>query len=572
MSIYRGLRNQWVLASAQPLVQVDWYVIIEQLLQEALIRILVFPSLMLLLISISILFIVWNTFRFTQQRLVKPLQQLELAIKKTRQGQPIPPLNLLYEDELAQLAALLTQISQDNATLYYSLEEQVNQRTLELQRSQEKFSKAFYSNTDPMAITTFPEGRYIEVNDAILKICGKERLDIIGNVATEVLTFKSLNQQLPFTQVLQEQGPIRDWEVEYATKHQPKQVYLLSAEPMMLNQQHCLLIFAKNISARKQAEENLAQAKEDAELANRAKSEFLARMSHELRTPLNAILGFSQLLTRDHKFTDNQQDTLAIINRSGEHLLILINDILEMSKIEAGKSSLYVTDFDLHYLLNSLKEMLNTKASKKGIQFSLKHPQHLPRYIRTDEGKLRQVLINLVGNGIKFTEKGSVLLEIEYEASNSHLAFAVTDTGPGITEQDMLQLFEPFTQTKLGRQSGQGTGLGLPISQTFVLLMGGNLTVESTPGKGSKFAFRIPVENPENIITKPLHNQKKQHVKGLAPGQTVPKILVVEDHIDTQLLMIKLLSSIGLNVRAVNNGKEAVNLQGYFILIAAFIC
>ena len=564
LSIYRGLRNRWVLASAQPLRQVNWYVIIEQPLQEALGKLIV-PFIVLLLITLIILLLVWNTFRFTQQRLVNPLKLLELALRETRQGQPIPPLNLPHEDELAQLATLLTEISQENATLYSSLEEQVNQRTLELQRSQEKFSKAFYSNTDPMAIITLPDGYYIEVNDAMVKVCGRERSTILHRTATEILELKALNQQLSFSQVIQDQGTIRDWEVEYATSNQPQQVYLLSAELMLLNQKRCALICAKNITARKQAEEHLAQAKDTAEAASRSKSEFLARMSHELRTPLNAILGFSQLLGREQQLTADQQSTLAIINRSGEHLLMLINDILEMSKIEAGKSNLYTTDFDLHHLLNSLQEMLSTKANKKGIQFLLKYPKNLPQYIHSDESKLRQVLINLVSNGIKFTKKGRVLLNIEYEALGSHISFAVIDTGPGITEQDMLNLFEPFTQTELGKQSGQGTGLGLPISHTFVALMGGNLTVKSQPGRGSTFAFNLPVKHATSVIFKPSHSyENHRHVKGLAPGQSVPRILIVEDHLDTQQLMVKLLSSIGLNVRSVDNGQAAVDFCKYW--------
>ncbi|MBX2864417.1 MAG: response regulator [Leptolyngbyaceae cyanobacterium MAG.088] len=559
LSIYRGLRDQWVLASAQPLRQVDWYIIIEQPLQEALGQ-LVLPLVILLLVTLTILLLVWNTFKFTQQRLVTPLKQLEIAIKETRQGQPIPPLALPYDDELAQLAALLTEISHDNATLYSSLEDQVNQRTLELQRSQEKFSKAFYSNTDPMAITTFPEGYYVEVNDAMVDVCDKERSKILDKEATEIFKIKSLNQQLSFSQVLQEQRAIRDWEVEYATDSQPKQVYLLSAELMLLNQRQCALICGKNITARKQVEERLAQAKEDAELANRTKSQFLAHMSHELRTPLNAILGFSQLLGRDQELTEEQRNTIVIINRSGEHLLTLINNILEMSKIEAGKSSLHTTDFDLHYLLHSLKEMLGPKAHKKGIQFLLEYSQTLPQYICTDDGKLRQVLINLINNGIKFTQKGHVILKIGYEVPHNHISFSVTDTGPGIEKQDISTLFEPFTQTQLGKQSSQGTGLGLPISQTFVSLMGGKLTIESYPGQGSTFAFSIPVERPKSTLVNSQRTYRERHVIGLAPGQIIPKVLVVEDHLDTQQLMIRLLSSIGLNARAVNNGQAAVDL------------
>ncbi len=228
----------------------------------------------------------------------------------------------------------------------------------------------------------------------------------------------------------------------------------------------------------------LAQAQN----ANRAKSRFLANMSHELRTPLNAILGFTQLMTRDDSIGVDQQENLKIINRSGEHLLKLINDILEMSKIEVGQVTLNENQFDLHIMLRSIEEMLRLKAQAKKLNLSFNIAADVPRLIFTDEGKLRQIVINLLGNALKFTATGSVILTVRVE-ENTKLAednidflfsdtyslyFAVEDTGPGIAPEEMTQLFTPFEQTRIGRISHEGTGLGLSICHKFVELMGEN--------------------------------------------------------------------------------------------------
>ncbi|MFN6465416.1 MAG: PAS domain S-box protein [Nostoc sp. DedVER02] len=306
-----------------------------------------------------------------------------------------------------------------------------------------------------------------------------------------------------------------------------------------------------------------------ADTANRAKSEFLANMSHELRTPLNAILGFTQVMSHDLALSTEHQQNLAIINRAGEHLLNLINDILEMSKIEAGRITLNINSFDLIRLLENLEEMLRFRATSKGLELIFEYTSHLPQYIQADESKLRQVLLNLLGNAIKFTDTGRVILRVgvghgalgtghgEDILSNAQsLIFEVTDTGRGIAPQEIDLLFEAFGQTETGRKSQQGTGLGLAISRKYVQLMGGDISVTSIIGEGSKFAFDIQISlaTASEIQIKQIRRQ----VLSLAPTQSEYRILVVDDSIDSRLVLVKILTSIGFVVQEAANGIEAI--------------
>ncbi|WP_341528224.1 PAS domain S-box protein [Nostoc sp. UHCC 0302] len=393
----------------------------------------------------------------------------------------------------------------------------------------------------------------------------------------------------------------------------------------------------------------LQEALITADAANRAKSEFLANMSHELRTPLNAILGFTQLMSHDHSLSTEHQQNLTIINRAGEHLLNLINDILEMSKIEAGRTTININSFDLIRLLENLEEMLRFRATSKGLQLAFEYTSHLPQYIQADESKLRQVLLNLVGNAIKFTTTGRVTLrvglgtlpcgtlcvacfpggvrqaqciagdwghlragrfandklstslEIGKDSSQScqsaqqeepsevlmpaaipvgnggslrsdfslhaagcpipnpqSLTFEVIDTGPGIASEEINLLFEAFRQTETGRKSQQGTGLGLAISRKYVQLMGGEISVTSTVGEGSKFTFDIQIGL--TAASEIQSNLTKSQVIGLAPTQTEYRILVVDDVRESRLVLEKILTSIGFAVQEAANGQEAIAL------------
>jgi len=320
-----------------------------------------------------------------------------------------------------------------------------------------------------------------------------------------------------------------------------------------------VIVVARDISDRKQVEFALQRAKDTAEQANRAKSQFLSNMSHELRTPLNAIIGFAQLLGRDASLTPEHHDHIGIICRSGEHLLSLINNVLQLSKIEAGQVQFNCQSFDLYGMLRILEEMFNLQAGNKGLQLVFDYDETLPRYVETDEGKLRQVLINLLSNAIKFTSQGGVTLRVKAVQglpTQPKLRFEIEDTGAGIAPEEIESLFEAFVQTETGRQSLEGTGLGLPISQQFVQLMGGEIQVKSCLNHGTVFTFDININLVEEI--EPETQSATPRVVGLVPGQPNYRILVVDDRLESRLLLVKLLTSVGFSVQEAVNGQEAI--------------
>jgi PAS domain S-box-containing protein len=353
---------------------------------------------------------------------------------------------------------------------------------------------------------------------------------------------------------------------------------VMDVEPMEpdAGREMILRIFAARASAeleRKQSEAVLQQAKEEAEAANRAKSAFLANMSHELRTPLNAILGFAQLMERDRSLSDQQREFLGTINRSGAHLLNLINDVLEMSKIEAGRTVLHPKPFDLHQLLHTLCEMFQIRAHSKQLQLHCEIGPEVPHCITGDEGKLRQVLINLLGNAIKFTQTGGVTLRVQSVGTDpatidrataavaAVLRFEISDTGPGIAPEEQPQLFQPFMQTLSGGHVG-GTGLGLAISRQFVQLMGGDLNCSSTLGQGSTFSFEIQVAGVSSSQVEAIQVQRR--VLKLAANQPIYRILVADDHVENRDLLVQLLSAVGFETRTAANGQEVISLwQGW---------
>jgi PAS domain S-box-containing protein len=303
----------------------------------------------------------------------------------------------------------------------------------------------------------------------------------------------------------------------------------------------------------------LQRAKTDAEAANRAKSTFLSTMSHEIRTPMNAILGYTQLMLRDPNLGTEAKTNLRIMSRSGEHLLSLINDVLDMSRIEAGRIQINPVTFYLPRLRDDLASMFSLRAEAKGLRFEVRAGGEGVPYLLADEGKMRQALINLLGNAIKFTDHGQIALQITLEqrdADRLWLSARVEDTGPGISDEDQTRLFEPFSQAKGALNTKEGTGLGLAITRRYARLMGGDVTVSSSLGRGSVFVFDVPVERGDAGVAAKLSPSRR--VIRLAARTRGPKILIVDDQISNRDWLVKLLTLIGFSVRSADNGEAAI--------------
>jgi signal transduction histidine kinase/response regulator RpfG family c-di-GMP phosphodiesterase len=369
-------------------------------------------------------------------------------------------------------------------------------------------------------------------------------------------------EELPIVQALQGLTVIRD-DLEVIVNKQ-KIPLEIQAKPIFDSQDNILYAVSsfQDISERRLKEVAMQEATRSDE-ANRAKSAFLANMSHELRTPLNAILGFARVLLTNSSLKPEERQNVKVINRSGEHLLNLINQVLDLSKVEAGRVTLDLAACDLPQLILELREMFQIRAKEKGLHLKFQISQDTPIWIRTDEMKLRQVLINLLSNAIKFTSQGQVFLKVEALNAES-LEFSIVDTGIGIAAEELDQLFQAFVQASTGRKVQGGTGLGLAISQEFVRLLGGEIEVKSELGQGSEFRFTLPIElihqktgaYLDNLLaTSPTHQ-----IISLAPGQPAYKLLVVDDEESSQKSLVEIFQPLGFLVQQAENGQEAISL------------
>ncbi|MEM9543615.1 MAG: ATP-binding protein, partial [Cyanobacteria bacterium P01_E01_bin.42] len=463
---------------------------------------------------------------------------------------------------------------------------------------------------DWLIVTVVPESEFLgEIHTSIRRtvlLCG---LALLGAIASGIWTSRRIARSLShLTEATRdfaagklqhplEPARIREVEILSESFRQMAQS-LREAEQLRQNYQQDLeqQVAEKTASLRRVLEE-LTLAKDKADVANRAKSEFLANMSHELRSPLNAVLGFSQLMLRSRQLSPEQQENISIINRSGEYLLALINNILDLSKIEAGKITLNLQNFDLHRLLNEIEDLFSLRAENKQLQLIFECEKNVPQYIKSDPVKVRQILINLLNNALKFTTEGGIAVRISHQlpienqtieqqqptnqlpthpltpsqegeskrgrlTTNNQqpttIKIEVEDTGAGIAEEELGKLFEAFVQTQTGKNVQEGTGLGLPISRKFVQLMGGDIVVSSQVGVGTTFSFDIQVEisNKESVE----NGEQPSRVIGIEDNQPQYKILVVDDKEVNRKLLIKLLQPLGFEMQEASHGREAIEV------------
>jgi PAS domain S-box-containing protein len=489
----------------------------------------ILASLMTILVTLA-------SGAYLARSIAYPVTRLAEAVSRVKHGEWDTQIDVGSGDEVGLLARGFQSMLQ------------------ELRRSKTYVEDILHSMADSLVVVD-REGKIRTANPATYSLLGHAAGTLLGEPIGRITSGIELLEASKLGGEESSSGI----EIEYVAQDGRK-IPVLASVARMGDHSDSVICMAQDLRERKQAEHERL-AKDAAESANRAKSAFLANMSHEIRTPLNAIMGYSQLMLRDSQLGPGAKENLNIINRSGVHLLALINDILDMSKIEAGHVGLNPAPFNMLDLVKDLEIMFRLRAETKGLNLEVLISPDCRRSIQADEGKLRQVLVNLLGNAIKFTERGSIRLRMsmtQREDEQLWLTGLVEDTGLGIAADEQTGLFRPFAQSQSGRNLQGGTGLGLAISRQFIRLMGGELSLVSEVGKGSMFHFEVPVGPADDGFVS--EHLQARRVTGLQSTQPAPRVLVVDDEPNNRGWLTRLLKIIGFPVREAEDGAVAIRL------------
>ena len=460
-------------------------------------------------------------------------------------------------DRLKVLELLASQaaISLENAQLFTALQQENSERKRAEEAARDsnaRIRRLVESNIIGVFFWNL-SGRIADANDAFLEMTGYSRQDLsAGEVQwTRLTPPEYAAADAHAIEELEQRGSLTPYEKEFIRKDGSRILVLLGAALFGGSQEHGVA-FVLDLTERKRAEAE-REARRAAEAANRAKSAFLANMSHELRTPLNGILGYAQILARDPALGEQQLAGVNVIQHSGEHLLTLINDILDLAKIEAGKMELSLAGFQLAKFVQILVEIVGVKAAQKGLDFVCDMAPDLPQWIRADEKRLRQVLLNLLSNAVKFTDRGQVVLRVR-SSPPDRLRFEVQDSGVGIAAHQLESIFQPFEQAGDVQRRLGGTGLGLPISRQYVRLMGGDIQVESRLGQGSTFWFELQMQV--------VQTETAPTAGRIVTGYRGPrkKILTVDDVDENRAVVANMLRPLGFEVIEAATGRDGLEM------------
>ncbi|MES2695942.1 MAG: PAS domain S-box protein [Verrucomicrobiota bacterium] len=437
-----------------------------------------------------------------------------------------------------------------------------------LARAEKRYRGIFENAVEGLYVST-PDGLFISANPALARIFG---YDSVASLLTDVndigrQVYVRAERREEFFKLVQTNDQVNDFESE-VFRRDGSTFWVSESVRVFRNAQGTIDHFegvALDITARREAARALEVAKEAADTASRAKSYFLASVSHELRTPLNGILGYTQILRRDATLGEKQREGVRVIHESADHLLALINDVLDLSKIEAGRIELHPADIELPEFALGVERVFTPRAREKSILFETAVADDLPRWIRGDEQRLRQIVFNLVSNAVKFTKAGGVVFSVQRIEHASRgtsamvrletIRFSVSDTGPGIGPEDQAKLFQPFTQVgNKASAAATGTGLGLAISRSLVERMGGKLHVESTLGWGSRFWFDVTL--PVVTEMQPMALATTRRIVGYVGDRR--RILIVDDIAANRAVMLDMLAPLGFEIGEAADGEAAV--------------